>query len=70
MRPDKDSSRKLYTSIRYPAYDVAHNEVEATRNWPPPGAWWSDDKTRRKQAELENMIVPAIARLVDRAAAR
>ena len=36
----------------------------------PAGAWWSDDKTRRKQAELENMIVPAIASLVDRAAAR
>ncbi len=44
--------------------------MEATGSWPAPGTWWSDDKTRRKQAELEIMIVPAIARLVDRASAQ
>lgn len=44
--------------------------MDATDSWPAPGTWWSDDKTKRKQAELEIMIVPAIARLVDRASAQ
>ena len=44
--------------------------MEATGRWPASGTWWSDDKTSRKRAELEIMVVPAIARLVDRAASQ
>jgi len=37
-------------------------------SWPAPGSWWDDDKSRRKSAELEIAVVPAVLRLVHRAA--
>lgn len=62
-------ARRELESAAGPDFTVSRH-MEATGRWPAPGTWWSDDKTSRKRAELEIMVVPAIARLVERAASR
>lgn len=62
-------ARRELESAAGPDFTVSRH-METTGRWPAPGTWWSDDKTSRKRAELEIMVVPAIARLVERAASR
>ena len=62
-------ARRVLENAAGPDFIVSRH-MEATSSWSAPGTWWSDDKTRCKQAELEIMIVPALARFVDRASAQ
>jgi hexosaminidase len=62
-------ARQELESAAGPDFTVSMH-MEATGSWPAPGTWWSDRKTSRKRAELEIMVVPAIARLVERAASQ
>ncbi len=61
-----DDAHDVLLRVAGPDLTVAQH-MQQEGSWPAPGTWWDDEKTELKRAELEIMIVPGIARLVERA---